>query len=82
MRDYRQRGIIMHHECVLYIEPSLSETAISTPKLVVVSNLNYDYLGEIKYYCSHITIQVLTWVLLASTLRPCADPNFHERLWE
>ena len=48
MRDYRQRGIIMHHECVLYIEPSLSETAISTPKLVVVSNLNYDYLGEIK----------------------------------
>ena len=49
----------MHHEGVLYIEPSLSETTISTPKSIVVSNLNYDCLGEIKYFYSHITIQVL-----------------------
>ena len=72
----------MHHEGVLYIEPSLSESAISTPESIVVSNLNYDYLREIKYYYSHIMIQMLTWALLASTLWPCANPSFHECLWE
>ena len=49
----------MHHEDVLYIEPSFSETTISTLKSVVVSDLNYNCLREIKYYYSHITIQVL-----------------------
>ena len=72
----------MHHEGVLCIEPSLSETTISTPKSIVVSNLNYVCLGEIKYFYSHITIQVLIWALLASTLRPYADPGFHEYRWE
>ena len=70
----------MHHEGILYIEPSLSEIAISSPESIVVSDLNYSYLKEIKYYCSHITIQVLTRALLASTLRPCADLSFHEHL--
>ena len=50
----------MHHEVVLCIEPSLSETTTSTLESVVVSNLDYDCLREIKYYCSHITFQVLT----------------------
>ena len=50
----------MHHEGVLCIEPSLSELVISTPESVVVSDLNYDCLREIKYYCSHTTIQMLT----------------------
>ena len=50
----------MHHKGVLCIEPSLSEKTISTPESVVVSDLNYDCLREIKYYCSHIMIQVLT----------------------
>ena len=48
-----------------YIKPFsnrtfISETATSTPESVVVSDLNYDCLGEIKYYYSHIIIQVLT----------------------
>ena len=38
----------MHHEGVLYIEPSLSESAISSPESVVVSDLNYNCLREIK----------------------------------
>ena len=50
----------MQHEGVLYIEPSLSESTILTPESVEVSDWNYDCLREIKYYCSHITIQVLT----------------------
>ena len=50
----------MHHEGVLYIGLSLSETTISTPESVMVSDLNYDCLREIKYYYSHIMIQVLT----------------------
>ena len=50
----------MHHEGVLCIEPSFSETTISTLESVVVFDLNYDYLREIKYYYSHIIIQVLT----------------------
>ena len=50
----------MQHEGVLYIEPSLSESTISTPESVEVSDLNYDCLREIKYYCSHIMVQVLT----------------------
>ena len=66
----------MHHEGMLCIKPSLSETTIFTPKSVVVSNLNYDYLREIKYYYSRIMMQVLTWALLASTLRPYANPSF------
>ena len=70
----------MHHEVVLCIEPSLSETTTSTLESVVVSNLDYDCLREIKYYCSHITFQVLTRALLASMLRPYADPSFHECL--
>ena len=50
----------MHHEGVLYIEASFNETTISTSDSIVVSDLNYDYLGKIKYFCSHIMIQVLT----------------------
>lgn len=44
----------MAHENVLCIEPSLSEIATYTLWLMVVLDLNYDCLEEIKYHCPHI----------------------------
>ena len=66
----------MPHEGVLCIEPSLSETAIFTPKWVAVSDLNYDYLRKIKYHCPYKTVYMLTWALLTNTLQPYAYPDF------
>lgn len=50
----------MYHEGVHCIELSLSKITTFTPKSVVISDMNYDCLKEIKNYYSHIVTQVLT----------------------